>query len=125
MKLVHAPKAPAAIGPYSHAVRSSGLLFLSGQTPLDPESGEMVGTAIEEQTERVFDNLSAVLAAEGLTLRDVVKANVYLADMGDFEGMNEVYAARFGDHRPARTTVAVKSNPLGALVEIECVAEAS
>jgi 2-iminobutanoate/2-iminopropanoate deaminase len=115
--------APAAIGPYSHAVAAGSLVFCSGQTPLDPTSGDLVGTTIEEQTERVLDNLEIVLGGLGLTLAQVVKTNVYLRSMDDFAGMNAVYARRFGEHRPARTTVAVRQNPLDALVEIECVAE--
>lgn len=117
--------APAAIGPYSHAVRTGNLVFCSGQTPLDPATMKLVGSTIEEQTEQVFDNLALVLGGVGLTLSNVVKVNVYLKDMEDFSGMNAVYAQRFGDHRPARTTVAVRQNPLDARVEIECVAEVS
>ncbi len=123
MKRINIEGAPAAIGPYSHAVRSGNLLFLSGQTPVDPETGSLVGEDISAQTHRVFDNLAIVLAGSGLTLFDVVKTNVYLRSMDDFAEMNAVYAKRFGDHRPARTTVAVKQNPLDARVEIECVAE--
>ncbi|MEM1248720.1 MAG: RidA family protein [Acidobacteriota bacterium] len=123
MKTLNAPEAPAAIGPYSHAVRSGQLLFLSGQTPLDPASGQLVGGSISDQTHRVFDNLSQVLAAADLGLANVVKVNVYLKDMDDFDGMNAVYAERFGEHRPARTTIAVRQNPLDARVEIECIAE--
>lgn len=123
MQLVHAAKAPAAIGPYSHAVKAAGLLFCSGQTPLDPVTMQIVGATIEEQTHRVLDNLELVLAAEGLTLHEVSKTTVFLKSMDDFPGMNGVYAQRFGDHRPSRTTVAVRQNPLDALVEIECIAE--
>jgi 2-iminobutanoate/2-iminopropanoate deaminase len=117
-------EAPAAIGPYSHAVTAGGLVFCSGQTPLDPHTMVLVGSTIETQTERALDNLAAVLAGVGLTLEDVVKTNVYLRSMDDFAGMNQVYAQRFGEHRPARTTVAVRQNPLDAMVEIECVAQA-
>jgi len=119
--------APKAIGPYSHAVshRSDNacLVFCSGQTPIDAATGALSGREIREQTERVLDNLATVLGGLGASLQDVVKTTVFLSSMDDFEGMNEVYARRFGDHRPARTTVAVRDNPLGALVEIECVAE--
>ena len=119
--------APAAIGPYSHAAsHSSGatrLVFCSGQTPIDPASNTLVGDTIEQQTERVLDNLELVLGGFGADLSNVVKTNCYLRSMDDFEGMNSVYGRRFGDHRPARTTVAVKANPLDAMVEIECVAE--
>ena len=117
--------APEAIGPYCHAAQVGNLVFCSGQTPLDPQTGELVGTTIAEQTGRVFDNLEIVLGGLGLTLRNIVKTNVYLRSMDDFSGMNEVYAKRMGEHRPARTTVAVRQNPLDAMVEIECIAEVS
>ncbi len=123
MKPLHAEDAPRAIGPYCHAMKAAGLMFCSGQTPLDPDTMKLVGTTIEEQTARVLDNLSIVLKAEGLTLRDVVKTTVFLKDMADFQGMNKVYEAAFDGHRPSRTTIAVRQNPLDALVEIECVAE--
>jgi 2-iminobutanoate/2-iminopropanoate deaminase len=123
MKTHQIPGAPAAIGPYSQAVSAGSLVFCSGQTPLDPDTMELVGVTIEEQTARVLDNLEIVLGGLGLGLDDVVKTNVYLRSMDDFEGMNAVYARRFGAHRPARTTVAVRANPLDARVEIECVAE--
>ncbi|NNE34834.1 MAG: RidA family protein [Rhodothermales bacterium] len=115
--------APEAIGPYCHAVETGGLVFCSGQTPLDPETMELVGTTIGEQTIRVFKNIEIVLNGLGLELTDIVKANVYLRDMADFAGMNAEYARAFGEHRPARTTVAVRQNPLDAMVEIECIAE--
>lgn len=123
MDLHDSQRAPRAIGPYSHAARSGGLLFCSGQTPIDPDTSSLVGSTIEEQTERVLTNLSLVLEELHLTLADVVKTTVFLANMDDFAGMNRVYQRRFGTHRPARTTVAVRQNPLGALVEIECIAE--
>ena len=121
--LIHALGAPAAIGPYSHAVRTGNLLFCSGQTPIDPATGKLVEGDIGTLTRRVLDNLEAVLAAQGCTLIHVVKTTVFLRDMADFAGMNAVYAAAFGDHRPARSTIAVKSNPMDATVEIECIAE--
>ena len=123
MELKFIDQAPDAIGPYAHAVRTGHLVICSGQTPLDPETNEMVGSNIQEQTERVLRNLAIVLDGVGLTLNDVVKTNVYLSSMHDFDGMNTVYANMFGAHRPVRTTVAVKQNPLDALVEIECIAE--
>lgn len=123
MQTFQSENAPAAIGPYSQAIRAGGLLFCSGQTPLDPETMSLVGESIEEQTAQALKNLSAVLAAAGLSLQDVVKTSVFLQTMEDFQGMNSAYAAIFGDHKPARTTVAVRQNPLGALVEIECIAE--
>ena len=123
METFHIPNAPEAIGPYCHAMRTGPLLFCSGQTPLDPETMKLVGTNIEEQTERVLANLSTVLAGVGLTLANVVKTTVYLKDMNDFQGMNKVYAEMFEGHKPSRTTISVKQNPLDALVEIECIAE--
>ncbi len=123
MKSINISKAPGAIGPYCHAMKVGNLLFCSGQTPLDPETMEIVGATIEEQTKRVLENISIVLSGVDLTLQNVVKTTVYLKDMNDFQGMNKVYADTFGNHKPARTTIAVKQNPLDALVEIECVAE--
>lgn len=123
MQTLFVEGAPEAIGPYCHAVKSGPFYFLSGQTPLD-ESGELVGDTIEEQTGRVLFNISTVLNGLGLGLIDVVKTTVYLQSMDDFAGMNEVYGKIFEGHTPARTTIAVRQNPLGALVEIECIAEA-
>jgi 2-iminobutanoate/2-iminopropanoate deaminase len=117
-----AEDAPAAIGPYSHAVWSGKELFLSGQTPIDPSVGTLIEGDVEAQTHRCFDNLEAVLHAADLSLDDVVKCNVYLTDMGDFAAMNRAYGARFIAPYPARTTVAVAALPLGAAVEIECLA---
>ena len=123
METIQTANAPAAIGPYCHAMRAGSLLFCSGQTPLDPETMQLVGTNIDEQTEQVLANLSTVLAGVGLTLANVVKTTVYLKDMNDFQGMNKVYAEMFQGHKPSRTTISVKQNPLDALVEIECIAE--
>jgi 2-iminobutanoate/2-iminopropanoate deaminase len=117
-------RAPAAIGPYSQAVRSGSFLFCSGQIPLDPATGQLVQGGIEAQTAQVLDNLTAVLAAAGLTLRDVVKTTVFLASMDDFPAMNEVYARSFGEDPPARSTIGVASLPKGARVEIEAIASA-
>ena len=114
--------APKAIGPYSQAVAAGELIFCAGQVALDPASGESVTGDVRAQTERVLENLTAVLAAAGSDLRHVVKTTVYLTDFTDFAAMNEVYAARFGDHRPARATVGVSALPKGLRVEIECVA---
>ena len=122
MKTINVDEAPAAIGPYSHAVQAGGFYFCSGQTPLDPVTMKLVGENIEEQTQRVFKNIQIVLEGLGLTLKDVVKTTVFLKSMDDFAGMNGVYAAAFGDHKPARSTIAVKQNPMDALVEIECIA---
>ncbi|HSW95321.1 MAG TPA: RidA family protein [Patescibacteria group bacterium] len=122
MKTIATDGAPKAIGPYSQAVAAGELIFCAGQVALDPASGDSVTGDVRAQTERVLENLSAVLAAAGSDLRHVVKTTVYLTDFNDFAAMNEVYAARFGDHRPARATVGVSALPKGLRVEIECVA---
>lgn len=123
MKVYYSNDAPKAIGPYSQAIRTGNLLYCSGQTPIEPESMKIEVTDIGGQTQRVLKNLQAVLQEAGLTLNHVVKTNVFLTDMEDFAKMNAVYAASFGKHRPARSTVAVKGLPYNALVEIECIAE--
>ena len=120
---IHTDKAPAAIGPYSQAVVVDRLIFTSGQIPLDPATGCMVGESITEQTHRVCQNLEAVLAAAGATMQDVVKTTCFLSDMADFAAFNEVYAAYFTTN-PARSCVAVKALPKGVLVEVEVVAMA-
>ena len=125
MDVLSAPDAPAAVGPYSHAVRTGGLLFCSGQVGLDPTAGRLVEGGVTAQTRQAFANVRAVLAAAGAGLDAVVKATVFLASMDDFGAMNAVYADAFGGHRPARSTVAVAGLPLGALVEVEVVAEAA
>ncbi len=114
--------APKAIGPYSQAIAAGDLLFCAGQVALEPASGDSVTGDVRAQTERVLDNLSAVLAAGGSDLQHVVKTTVYLVDFNDFAAMNEVYAKHFGEHRPARATVGVSALPKGLRVEIECVA---
>jgi 2-iminobutanoate/2-iminopropanoate deaminase len=114
--------APKAIGPYSQAIAAGELIFCAGQVALDPASGDSVTGDVRVQTERVLDNLGAVLAAAGSDLRHVVKTTVYLTDFDDFATMNEAYAKRFGDHRPARATIGVSALPKGLRVEIECVA---
>lgn len=121
-KTVHTGKAPAAIGPYTQAVLAGGLLFCSGQVPIDPSTGKMVEGGIEAQTERVLRNLSAVLVAGGASLELVVKTTVYLADLADFPAMNRVYATFFGEDPPARATIEAAALPAGALVEIDAVA---
>jgi 2-iminobutanoate/2-iminopropanoate deaminase len=115
--------APRAIGPYSQGIRAGGFLFTAGQVGFDPASGELVDGGITEQTDRVLQNIRAILQAAGCDLSSVVKTTVFLVDMADFTAMNEVYAAAFGDHRPARSTVAVAALPRGARVEIEAVAQ--
>ena len=124
--VISTPDAPAAIGPYSQAVRVGDTVFTSGQIPLDPATGEFVPGGITEQTEQVCKNLAAVLAAAGLTTGDVVKTGVFLQDMKDFAAMNEVYGRYFapeGAVPPARSTVQVAALPKDALVEIECIAK--
>jgi len=122
MQTIKSDAAPAAVGPYSQAQAIDGLVFCSGQIPLDPATMKLVDGGIEEQTKQVFGNIQAVLAAAGLTLRNVVKTTVFLQDMDEFAAMNAVYAANFGDHAPARSTVEVARLPLGSKVEIECIA---
>jgi len=122
-RTVQTDAAPAAVGPYAQAVRCDGWLYCSGQIPLDPATGAMVAGDVQVQTRRVLDNLVAVLAAAGCGVGDVVKCTVFLADLGDFAAMNEVYAAVFGtDAPPARACVEVAALPKGARVEIDCVA---
>jgi 2-iminobutanoate/2-iminopropanoate deaminase len=122
LRAVSTDRAPKAIGPYAQAIASGDLIFCSGQVALDPQSGELVGGAIREQTKRVLDNLAAVLQASGSDLRHVVKTTVFLTDLADFKDMNEVYGEIFAGHTPARATVQVAGLPRGAKVEIECVA---
>jgi 2-iminobutanoate/2-iminopropanoate deaminase len=121
-KTVQTEKAPAAIGPYSQAVLTGGLLFCSGQIPLDPATGKMVEGRIEIQTERVLRNLAAVLESGGASLQSVVKTTVYLADLSDFTAMNGVYGTFFTENPPARATIEAAKLPAGALVEIDAVA---
>ena len=122
MKQVHTDRAPAAVGPYSQAVVSGGLCFTSGQIALSPETGEIVGADITTQTRQVLENLCAVLAAAGTSAEKVLKTTCYLADIADFAAFNAVYAEYFPG-KPARSCVAVKDLPRGALVEVEAVAE--
>jgi 2-iminobutanoate/2-iminopropanoate deaminase len=125
MKFLATEGAPKAIGPYSQGVVEGGFLFCSGQIPLDPDSGELVSGGIEASTERVLDNMEAVLKSAGLALPDVVKTTVFLVRAEDFPAMNAIYARRFGDHRPARSTVIVAALPKGAMVEMDLIARAS
>lgn len=121
-QIIHTDKAPAAIGPYSQAVKAGNLLFVSGQIPIDPATGVFAGEDITTQTRQSLNNLKAILEAAGYTCADVVKTTVLLADMGDFAAMNAVYAQFFPENCPARAAFAVKDLPRGALVEIEAVA---
>ena len=122
MKFLATAGAPKAIGPYSQAVVEGGFVFCSGQIPLDPATGELVAGGIEASTERVLDNMEAVLKSAGLAFSDVVKTTVFLVKSEDFPAMNAIYARRFGDHRPARSTVIVAALPKGATVEIDMIA---
>jgi len=124
MKFVATDEAPKAVGPYSQAVVEGGYLFASGQVPMDPKTGELVGGTIEQSAERVFDNLEAVLKAAGLSFADVVKTTVYLTKAEDFTAMNGVYARHMGDHKPARSTVIVAALPRNAPMEIDLIARA-
>lgn len=122
MERIATQHAPGAIGPYSQAIVANGFIYTAGQIALDPASGQVVEGGIREQTVRVMANLQAVLTAAGSNLSSVVKTTVFLIDMADFAEMNEVYAKAFGDHKPARSTVAVSGLPRGVRVEIEVVA---
>lgn len=119
MKAISTPKAPAAIGPYSQAIEANGMLFCSGQIPINPATGALVEGGIEEQTRQVFLNITEVLAEAGTDLSHVVKTTVFLSDMANFAAMNEVYARFFAQPFPARSAMAVRELPKGALVEIE------
>lgn len=123
-KPLHSEKAPGAIGPYSQAVeaRSGTMVFLSGQTPVDPATGQLIQGDVRAQTRRVMDNLQAVLESGGLDFSNVVRCGVFLTDMADFPAMNEVYGSYFTGPPPARTTVQVAGLPKGARVEIDCIA---
>ncbi len=120
--IIHSKEAPSAVGPYSQAVAAGGLVFVSGQIPLDPDTGALIEGGIAAQTERVLANLGAVLKAAGLTFGDVVKTTIYLADMADFAAVNAVYARSFPTQEPARACIQVAALPKGARIEIEAVA---
>ena len=123
MKMISTKKAPAAIGPYSQAIQVGNLVYTSGQIPIDPSTGAFVEGGIKEQTRQSLTNVKAILEEAGLSMNNVVKTTVFMADMGDFADMNAVYAEFFTEPYPARSAVAVKTLPKGALVEIEVVAE--
>lgn len=122
MKALHTEQAPAAIGPYSQAIEVNGFIFASGQLPIDPATGEFAEGGVKEQTRQSLTNASRILESAGVDLSHVVKTTVFLADMADFASMNEVYSTFFKAPYPARSAVAVKALPKGALVEIECIA---
>jgi 2-iminobutanoate/2-iminopropanoate deaminase len=121
-KRIHTNDAPAAVGPYSQAIRVGDLIFTAGQTALDPVSGNIVSNDVSVQTEQVINNLRAILVAAGTDLEHVIKTSVFLQSMGDFAAMNAVYARHFPEPFPARTTVEVSALPKGGLVEIDCIA---
>ena len=121
MQIISTPDAAQAIGPYSQAIKAGGFIFPSGQIALKPD-GEFVAGGVEAQARQVLQNLAAILKEAGATLQDAVKTTIFLADMGDFAAVNEIYAAAFGAHKPARSTVQVARLPKGALVEIEVIA---
>ena len=121
MKVIATDKAPAAIGPYSQGLEHGNMVFVSGQIPVDPATGEIAGT-IEEQTARSLSNIKNILAENGMTMANVIKTSVFLADLGDFAAMNAVYAENFSEPFPARSCVQVAAIPKGCRVEIECIA---
>jgi len=121
-KIIHTENAPAAVGPYSQAVEANGMLFISGQIPLNPETGKIVEGGIVEQTEQVMQNIEAILTEAGYKFTDVIKSTCLLSDMENFGAMNEVYGKYYSQNPPARAAFAVKGLPLGVLVEIETIA---
>ena len=121
-EIISTENAPGAIGPYSQAIKAGGMVFCSGQIPIDPATGEFVSEDVSEQTEQVLKNLREVLKAAGTGLENVVKTTVFLADMGDFAEMNEIYGRYFSDNKPARATVQAARLPKDARVEIDCIA---
>lgn len=125
MKIISSPNAPAAVGPYSQAVRSGNLIFCSGQIPIDPATGKIEAADVEGQIQQVIKNIRAVLATEGIGLQHVIKATMFLQDMADFPKVNPIYETEFAGHKPARSTIQVARLPLNALVEIEVIAEAA
>jgi len=122
IKVIHSDSAPKAVGPYSQAVVSNGVLYASGQIGLVPGEGKLIADDVKAQAKQVTENLSAVLNEAGISLTDILKVNIFLTDMGDFPLVNEIYATWLGEHRPARATVAVAALPLGASVEMDLLA---
>lgn len=121
-KVIKTDKAPKAIGPYSQAVEVAGMLFISGQIPIDPATGKLVSGGIKEQTEQIFKNIGAILKEAGYSFKDVVKSTCLLEEITDFQAMNEVYSKFYTENQPARSTYAVKDLPMGASIEIETIA---
>ena len=124
-KIIHTSKAPAAIGPYSQAVATNGMLYVSGQIPFVPETMELISSGIKDETNRVMKNLKAILEEAGVNFDHVVKCSIFVADMGDFGAINEVYGSYFGEQPPARETVEVSTLPKNVNVEISCIATLS
>lgn len=124
-KIIHTSEAPEPIGPYSQAIQSGSLLFLSGQIALDPDTEQLISTTIEDETKQVFKNIEAILSASGLALSDIIKATIYLTDMADFPAVNSIYAEQLGPHKPARACVAVRALPRNARIEIDAIAQAN
>src|SRR5882762_6258079 len=124
-KIISTSDAPAALGPYSQAVRVGSTIYCAGQIPLDPKTGQIVAGGIDLQTRRVLDNITAVLKAEGLTFENIAKTTIFLVDLGDFQTVNEIYGSYFKQAPPARSTVQVSALPRGANVEIEVIAAAA
>lgn len=123
-KIISTSDAPAAIGPYSQAIRAGSTIYCSGQIPLDPKTGQIISGGIDAQTRRVLDNITALLKAEGLGFGNVVKTTIFLTNLGDFQTVNEIYGSYFKSQPPARSTVQVSALPKGANIEIEVIAEA-
>lgn len=121
-KIINTPNAPAPIGPYSQAVASNGMLYVSGQIPLDPKTMELISSGIQDETHRVMQSLQAILEEAGASFDNVVKCSIFVADMGDFGAINDVYGSYFGDNPPARETVEVSTLPKNVNVEISCIA---
>ena len=121
-QIVKPAKSPAAVGPYNHAVRIGDLLFCAGQIPIDPKDGNLIAGDIKAQTQRVLENIKAILDDQGLTFGNVVKSTVFMVNLADFAGMNEIYAKHFTENYPARSTIQVAALPKGASVEIEVIA---
>jgi len=123
-KIISTSDAPAAIGPYSQAIRAGSTIYCSGQIPLDPKTGQIISGGIDAQTRRVLDNITALLKAEGLGFGNIVKTTIFLTNLGDFQTVNEVYGSYFKSEPPARSTVQVSALPKGANIEIEVIADA-
>ena len=123
-KIISTSDAPAAIGPYSQAIRAGSTIYCSGQIPLDPKTGQIISGGIDAQTRRVLDNITALLKAEGLGFGNIVKTTIFLTNLGDFQTVNEVYGSYFQSQPPARSTVQVSALPKGANIEIEVIADA-